>query len=129
VQTSVFDASMGHTTGSVVNISTKGGTNEIHGSAWWWLRHSKLDTPTIFQNRSGQKLPLYQDNRYGLAAGGPVVLPKLYDGRNKTFWYWTYEATSSAIPNVGAAQSTVPAKRGGAATSPTCSRSAQLSVV
>jgi hypothetical protein len=108
VQTSVFDASMGHTTGSVVNISTKGGTNEIHGSAWWWLRHSKLDTPTIFQNRSGQALPLYQDNRYGVAAGGPVVLPRLYDGRNKTFWYWTYEANKFGDPNVGAAQSTVP---------------------
>lgn len=108
VQTSVFDASLGHTTGSVVNISTKGGTNEIHGSAWWWLRHSKLDTPSIYQNRSGQKLPLYQDNRYGAAAGGPVVLPKLYDGRNKTFWYWTYEANKFGDPNVGAAQSTVP---------------------
>lgn len=108
VQTSVFDASLGHTTGSVVNISTKSGTNDIHGSAWWWLRHSKLDTPTIYQNRTGQKLPLYQDNRYGAAGGGPVVIPKLYDGRNKTFWYWTYEANKFGDPNVGASQSTVP---------------------
>lgn len=108
VQTSVFDASLGHTTGSVVNISTKGGTNDIHGSAWWWLRHSKLDTPTIYQNRSGQTLPLYQDNRYGLAGGGPVVIPKLYNGKNKTFWFWTYEANKFGDPNVGASQSTVP---------------------
>lgn len=108
VQTSVFDASLGHTTGSVVNISTKSGTNEIHGSAWWWLRHSKLDNPTIFQNRTNQSLPLYQDNRYGLAGGGPVVLPKLYDGKNKTFWYWTWEANKFGDPNVGASQSSVP---------------------
>ncbi len=108
VQTSVFDASLGHTTGSVVNISTKSGTNDIHGSAWWWLRHSKLDNPTIFQNRANQKLPLYQDNRYGVAGGGPVVLPKLYDGKNKTFWYWTWEANKFGDPNVGASQSTVP---------------------
>jgi hypothetical protein len=108
VQTSTFDASLGHTTGSVVNISTKGGTNDIHGSAWWWLRHSKLDTPTIFQNRTNQKLPVYQDNRYGLAGGGPVVIPKLYDGKNKTFWYFTWEANKFGDPNVGASQSTVP---------------------
>ena len=109
VQTSTFDASLGHTTGSVVNISTKGGTNDIHGSAWWWLRHSKLDTPTIYQNRSGQKLPVYQDNRYGLSGGGPVVIPKLYNGKNKTFWFWTWEANKFGDPNVGASQSTVPA--------------------
>ncbi|MBC7928074.1 MAG: carboxypeptidase regulatory-like domain-containing protein [Bryobacteraceae bacterium] len=108
VQTSVFDASLGHTTGSVVNISTKGGTNDIHGSAWWWLRHSKLDTPTIYQNRANQKLPIYQDNRYGLSGGGPVMLPKLYNGKNKTFWYWTWEANKFGDPNVGATQSTVP---------------------
>src|SRR5262249_46850584 len=69
VQTSQFDAAVGHTMGSLVNVSTKGGTNLVHGSAWWWLRHSSLDTPTIFQNRSGQSLPIYQDNRYGLSGG------------------------------------------------------------
>ncbi len=112
VQTSVFDASIGHTTGAVVNISTKGGTNEIHGSAWWWLRHSDLDTPTIFQNRSripGKRIiPVYQDNRYGVAAGGPIVIPKVYNGKNKTFWFWTYEANKFGDPNVGVQTSSVP---------------------
>ena len=98
VQTSAFDASLGHTTGSVVNVSTKGGTNEIHGSAWWWLRHSALDTPDIFQKRSGQTLAIYQDNRYGGAIGGPVVIPKLYNGKNKTFWFFTYEANKFGSP-------------------------------
>ncbi|MBL8215406.1 MAG: TonB-dependent receptor, partial [Bryobacterales bacterium] len=77
-------------------------------SAWWWLRHSKLDTPTIFQNRSGQKLPIYQDNRFGLAGGSPIIIPKVYNGKNKTFWYWTWEANRFGDPNVGASQSTVP---------------------
>ncbi len=98
VQTSAFDAQLGHTTGSVVNVSTKGGTNEIHGSAWWWLRHSALDTPDIFQNRSGQTLAIYQDNRYGLAGGGPIVVPKLYNGKNKTFWFFTWEANKFGSP-------------------------------
>ncbi|MBI4904304.1 MAG: TonB-dependent receptor [Acidobacteria bacterium] len=112
VQTSVFDASMGHTPGAQVNVSTKGGTNDIHGSAWWWLRHSDLDTPTIFQNRSysgtGRKMSVYQDNRYGLSGGGPVVLPKLYNGKNKTFWHFTWEANKFGDPNVGASTSSVP---------------------
>ena len=109
VQTSAFDASMGHTMGSVVNVSTKGGGNDIHGSAWWWLRHSALDTPDIYQNRSGQALAVYQDNRYGVAAGGPLVLPKVYNGKNKTFWYFTWEtnkfgtpsSTTSTVPRAG----------------------------
>jgi hypothetical protein len=108
VQTSVFDASIGHTQGSLVNVSTKAGTNDIHGSPWWWLRHSDLDTPTIFQNRSGQKLAVYQDNRYGVSAGGPIVLPKLYHGKNKTFWHFTWEANKFGDPNVGTNTSTVP---------------------
>ena len=106
VQTSAFDASLGHTMGSVVNVSTKGGGNDIHGSAWWWLRHSAFDTPDIFLNRSGQKLAVYQDNRYGVAAGGPVLVPKVYDGRNKTFWYFTWEANKFGSPN--STTSTVP---------------------
>ncbi len=108
VQTSVFDAGIGHTMGSAVNINTKGGTNDLHGSAWWWLRHSALDTPTIFQNRSGQTLPIYQDNRYGLSGGSPVIIPGLYNGRNRTFWYFTWEANKFGDPNVGAITSSVP---------------------
>jgi hypothetical protein len=108
VQTSTFDAAVGHTQGSLVNISTKGGGNDIHGSAWWWIRNKMFDTPTIFQNRSGQKLPQYTDNRYGLSGGGPVVIPKIYNGRNKTFWQMTWEVNDFGDPAVGAVTSTVP---------------------
>jgi hypothetical protein len=109
VQTSSFDAAIGRTMGSLVNVSTKGGTNDIHGQAWWWLRHSAFDAPTIYQNRSGTKLPVYRDNRYGLAGGGPVYLPKIYNGKNKTFWFFTWEANKFGDPNVGGSMiSTVP---------------------
>ncbi len=108
VQTSAFDAAIGHTMGSVVNVSTKGGGSAVHGSVWWWLRHSKLDTPTIFQNRSGQKLAIYQDNRYGFELGGPVFIPRVYNGKNKTFWHFTFEGNKFGDPNVGTATSTVP---------------------
>lgn len=98
VQTSAFDASLGHTMGSTVNVSTKSGTNQLHGEAHEWLRHSALDAPNIFQNRSGQKLAVYQDNRYGASAGAPIFIPKFYDGRNRSFWFFAYEANKFGDP-------------------------------
>lgn len=111
VQTSSFDAQSGHTMGSVVNINSKGGTSQFHGSAWWWLRHSDLDAPTIFQNRSAQpgqrKIAVYQDNRYGLSGGAPVIIPKIYNGKNRTFWQFTWEANKFGDP-AGTYVSSVP---------------------
>lgn len=101
VQTAAFDASLGHTMGSTVNVSTKSGTNALHGEAHEWFRHSALDAPTIFQNRSGQKISIYQDNRYGASAGAPVYIPKLYDGKNRTFWFFAYEANKFGNPDSG----------------------------
>lgn len=108
VQTSAFDASAGFSMGSNVNVTTKSGTNGIHGEFHEWLRHSKLDAPTIFQNRSGQKIPLYQDNRFGASVGGPVSIPKVYSGKNRTFFFYAFEANLFGDPNVGASVSTVP---------------------
>ena len=107
VQTSSFDASAGFSLGSNVNVTTKSGTNQLHGEFHEWLRHSKLDAPTIFQNRTGQKLPLYQDNRFGASAGGPLTLPKIYSGKNRTFWFYAFEANLFGDPN-GSATVTVP---------------------
>ena len=106
--TTGFDATIGHTLGAVVNVSTKGGTNELHGDLHEWLRHSMFDAPSIFQNRAGQKLAVYQDNRYGVAAGAPLIIPHLYNGRNKTFWFFAWEANKFGDPNVGQQTSTVP---------------------
>lgn len=77
VQTSAFDAALGHTMGSTVNVSTKSGTNTLHGEAHELFRHSALDAPTLFQNRSGQKISIYQDNRYGASAGAPIYIQRL----------------------------------------------------
>jgi hypothetical protein len=107
IQTTPFDASIGHTMGSVVNVNTKGGTNRIHGELHWWLRNKAFDAPTIFQNRSGQPLAQYTDNRYGFAVGGPIVLPKVYNGKNRTFFFTTWEANKFADP-ANQAVSTVP---------------------
>jgi hypothetical protein len=98
VQTAAFDASAGHSVGSVVNVSTKSGTNQVHGQAEWALRNSMFDAPNIFQNRAGQKPPHYTDNRWGLVAGGPVWLPRTYNGKNRTFWFYGYGANKFGVP-------------------------------
>jgi hypothetical protein len=108
VQTSQFDASIGHTIGSSVNVSTKSGTNDLHGEMHWWVRNRVFDSASIFQNRSGLDLPVYQDNRYGASIGGPVVLPKVYNGKSKTFWFFAWEANKFGDPQTGSAVSTVP---------------------
>jgi Carboxypeptidase regulatory-like domain/TonB dependent receptor len=98
VQTASFDASVGHTIGALVNVSTKSGTNQLHGEAHWWVKNSALDAPNLFQNRSGQKPAVYQDNRWGISAGGPVEIPKLYHGKNRTFWFYAYEGNKFGVP-------------------------------
>ena len=101
IQTTTFDAALGHTMGSTVNVSIKSGTNQLHGEMHEWFRHSALDAPTIFQNRSGQKISIYQDNRYGASAGAPVYIPKLYNGKNRTFWFFAWEANKFGNPDSG----------------------------
>ncbi len=113
MEVSPYDATFGHSYGATVNLSTKSGTNELHGDVRYWLRNSALDAPNWFENRNGVKPSVYQDNRYGLSAGGPVWLPKLYDGRNRTFWFYAYEGNQWGRPTT--ATNTVPtlAQRGG----------------
>jgi hypothetical protein len=74
-----------------VNIVSKSGTNQIHGTAFEFARNDAFDalTPTPFQ--STPKKPVLRQNQFGFVAGGPVYIPKLYDGRNRTFWLANYE--------------------------------------
>ena len=98
IQTSPYDASIGHTIGAVTNVSTASGTNEVHGELHFWERNSGFDAPNFFNNKNNTKVPVYQDHRYGASAGGPVVLPRLYNGKNKTFWYYAWEANKWGVP-------------------------------
>ena len=98
MEVSPYDATFGHTPGATVNISTRSGTNQIHGDLRYWFRNSALDAPNWFENRNGTKPAVYQDNRYGASAGGPGWIPKLYDGRNRTFWFYAYEGNQWGRP-------------------------------
>ncbi|MGH8248161.1 MAG: carboxypeptidase-like regulatory domain-containing protein, partial [Gammaproteobacteria bacterium] len=106
MQTSAYDASVGHTIGAVTNVSTASGTNDLHGELHYWARNSAFDAPNFFNNKNSTKVPVYQDHRYGASAGGPVILPRLYSGKNKTFWYYAWEANKWGVPT--GTTSTVP---------------------
>ena len=98
MEVSPYDATFGHTPGATVNISTKSGTNQAHGDLRYWFRNSALDAPNWFENRNAAKPPVYQDSRYGASAGGPVLIPRVYDGRNRTFWFYAYEGNQWGRP-------------------------------
>lgn len=104
IQTATFDASMGYTTSAVINVSLKSGTNSLHGSLWEFFQNTDLTANDFFNNKAGLPRVTKDLNRWGVSAGGPLWLSKLYDGRNKTFWMYTYEGIhDSAIetPSTG----------------------------
>jgi hypothetical protein len=91
VQTNAFDAQQGYSAGATVNVAVKSGTNQLHGSVYEFNRDRSRTANNFFSNRSGQSRPIRTYNRYGGVVGGPVYVPKVYDGRNKTFFLFSYE--------------------------------------
>jgi len=91
--TSTFSAEFGRTGGGVVNIVTKSGTNALRGTLFEFLRNRNLDANNFFNNRSNISRQPFVFNQFGGSVGGPVRLPKLYDGRNRTFFFFAYDGT------------------------------------
>ncbi|MCC7154238.1 MAG: TonB-dependent receptor [Bryobacterales bacterium] len=89
-QTTTYSAEYGFSANQI-NIVSKSGTNNLHGAVFWFLRNDALDANTYFNNLTGSKKSKLRQNQPGFVAGGPVWIPKLYDGRNKTFWLANYE--------------------------------------
>lgn len=90
VQTNTFSAEFGRNVGGIVNAVTRSGTNEIHGSGFEYLRNTDLNASNFFTPGQGDGL---KRNQFGATVGGPVLIPKLYDGRNKTFFFFSYQGT------------------------------------
>ncbi|HCC58545.1 MAG TPA: TonB-dependent receptor [Solibacterales bacterium] len=113
VESFAADAAYGHTGGGTVNVILKGGTNQIHGTLYEFNQTSALESTNFFLNRAGKKLPVGRYNQYGVTAGGPIFIPKVYDGRNRVFWFFAYEGIKDSYPET--INTTVPtqAERGG----------------
>jgi hypothetical protein len=92
VQANTYDAEMGRTGGGTFNTFLRSGTNEIHGSAFGYLRRTEWLANNFFSNRAGQPIPDQPFKNYGGSIGGPVRVPKIYNGRDRTFFFVTGEA-------------------------------------
>jgi hypothetical protein len=108
IESNPYDASVGHVMGPVINVGTKSGANDVHGEAYYWARNDAFDAESYFSNQAAIKKPTYQDHRYGAALGGPVEIPKVYDGRNRTFWFFSWEENRFGQPSTSNQTSTVP---------------------
>ncbi len=94
VQTSDYSAEFGHSAGAVLNVSTRSGGNSFHGDAWEFLRNDVLDARNYFATAAVK--PAYRQNQFGFAWSGPIVIPKLYNGHDKTFFFFDYQGTRIA---------------------------------
>lgn len=96
VQTNSYSAEFGGRAGGVLNVVTRSGTNDYHGTAFEFLRNYELNARNFFAaTRDGLKR-----NQFGATFGGPLLLPKIYNGRNKTFFFGGFQKTIvRSIPN------------------------------
>jgi outer membrane receptor protein involved in Fe transport len=112
-QTNITSARYGGGEGGVVNVVTRTGTNQLHGTAWEFFRNTDLNAAYYFANYADQPKPAYHQNQYGFVLGGPVMIPGHYDGRDKTFWMFNWEGFKSRQDSVNFATVPTQAQLGG----------------
>jgi len=91
VDTNGFKAEFGHAGGGNLTYVSKSGTNEFHGSAYEFVRNNDFDANNFFNNTAGLPVAIYKQNDFGAVIGGPVWIPHVYHGKNKTFFFFSYE--------------------------------------
>ncbi len=92
VQTNSMSAEFGRSGGAVLNVTIKSGTNNLHGTVYEFLRNSKLDAKNFFDSPTNP-IPPFKMNQFGFSVGGPVLIPKIYNGKNRTFFFFDYQGT------------------------------------
>ena len=92
------DAAFGGSGGGTVQVITKSGTNGLHGSLSEFNQVSNLTATPFFTNAAGGHKTNFRQNQWGVTAGGPVILPKIYNGKDKLFWFFTYEGHKNSEP-------------------------------
>ena len=91
VDTNGFKAEYGHAGGGIMTFVAKSGTNQFHGSAYEFLRNTDFDANDFFSNKAGKARQVYKQSDFGATVGGPGWIPKVYNGHNKTFFFFSYE--------------------------------------
>ena len=86
-----FKAEYGHAGGGNLTYVSKSGTNELHGSAYEFVRNNDFDANNFFNNATNIANSIYKQNDFGATVAGPIWIPKVYNGKNKTFFFFSYE--------------------------------------
>ncbi len=110
VQTGQYSAALGTFSGAQVDMVVKSGTNQPHGSAYEFLRNNDLNARQFFDRVSP---PPYRFNQFGATFGGPLLIPKIYDGRNRTFFFFAYEGDRTRQLSTGQGTAATAAMRNG----------------
>lgn len=102
VQSSTYSADLGGAPGGQVNLTTRSGTNQFHGTAWEFNRNDRFTALNPFQPRvPGAKPPRLNRNQFGANLAGPVLIPKLYNGKDRTFFFFNWESGRQVAGSFG----------------------------
>ncbi|HKF58653.1 MAG TPA: carboxypeptidase-like regulatory domain-containing protein, partial [Blastocatellia bacterium] len=91
VKTSAYSAEYGRTGGGIINMTTKSGTNRINGTALWYQRNPALNAAPYTTSATNRPPSLLRENQLHFSVGGPIFIPKVYDGHDRTFFFFAVE--------------------------------------
>lgn len=98
IMTNTYDAQYGKTTGGIINVNLRSGTNAFHGTVYEFLRREQLDATDFRLKARNQPKALHYLDQYGFQLEGPVYVPKIYNGKDKTFFMFNYEGYREGVP-------------------------------
>ncbi|MBV9082923.1 MAG: carboxypeptidase regulatory-like domain-containing protein, partial [Acidobacteriaceae bacterium] len=98
IQTNSYDAQYGKSAGGIINVSLKSGTNAFHGTLYEFMRRNAFDANSFQNNAAGKPKAGHFLDQYGGSVGGPILVPKIYNGRDKSFFFFNYEGYREGTP-------------------------------
>jgi hypothetical protein len=101
IMSNAYDAQYGRQSGGTMNVSVKSGSNAYHGNVYEFNRNDAYSANTFQANRSGLPKSMTRYNLWGGTFGGPVWLPKVYNGKDRTFFFLSYEGIRNQDPRAG----------------------------
>jgi hypothetical protein len=113
VQSHNDSAEYGGVLGGIINVATKSGTNGLHGSAWEYVRNDVFDARNPFADATRSSPAPFRQNEFGFSVGGPIVVPKVYNGKNKSWFFFSYEGWRYRKPAQSFARYPTAAELGG----------------